>query len=179
MSIKLDDSAIGKLLFELESLSKYKKGQAIDTMSEYTSVKDVSYKVKLDRSLNGDSRTLAISRIQDKINELYCYGECICESKYLTIYERAVGRHVVIEVEDLQLYMSRMELLIKIMMSIKSATCMLDELEKNYIEDANTVGRCRSLKKDVETKSFCLEEKIKKIDMTKKSFEVVNVEGIY
>ena len=176
------DAAISKILFDLSTIAKYKKGNVVETTSEYLNVVESSLKTSLDRSLSGDTRARALARFRQVIDIAYEYAERVLESRYLDIYKNDtnVMISVQIDVVDLNRYEARYELLVKIYKGLLGCLAGVDEFKQTYDSknDSTTVGNCDRLRQDTLRKANSLKEDIDRLDRQKDDFEEYRA-GVY
>lgn len=173
MSI-ITDTAISKILFDLLTISKYTKGNVIETTSEYLNIVESSIKVSTYRSLSGDTRVRALERIHNIIGIAYEYSERLLESRYLDLYKiNARSGFISITPDDITKYNERYDLIVKIHDGLSGCISGLDEFKQNYDakHDSNTVGNCEKLQTDTSKKVSRLKNKMNELTTIKFAFE--------
>lgn len=139
------DKAINKILFNLSTIGKYKKGDVLDTSADYMNIVDASWAESIKRTFSGDSRQRALTRFRHEIETAYEYAERILESKHLMLYQTTGTYDFNITIDALDMYTKRRNMLGKILEGINGVIPGLTNFCEDKGDDLPTKGDCEQL----------------------------------
>jgi hypothetical protein len=149
LKIQFNDRALSRILFDLETISKLRRGEILDTSGEFLGKHEATLATTISRTFyTHDSRYKTLMRIKVCIELAIQFAEMILESKYLAIYKTNVAVGQIEALEDA--YNARLRALQAIRCGLEGAMTGLFTLSVTYEKDTNMVGNLSDIIKKIQ-----------------------------